>query len=137
MVPDRREQAVYETLASRVEELELDHTLEEAVIEHLLDRSRVAFLRAVHSADFIQRIITITPSLTQQQHDELRGIADNLFQLTRQVPREAYDRGTLGDQDTQEPKRKPDVLDGFFREGQAEWEALKQDLASIARRLRR
>jgi ribosomal protein L17 len=134
---DHRTQAVFDQVAASLEQMDIDHTLRQAITEQIFDSSRVAMLRAIHSADFIHRLIEVTPSLSEQQHRELRGIADDLIQLARQAPQDAHERGKLQQQEPRDSQRKADALDGVVRDVQAEWEGLKEEWASMTRWLRK
>ena len=106
-------------------------------MEHVLDHSYTAALRAIHSADFIHRLIQITPSLTERQHRELEAMADELIRAARQIPQDASDRAILANSTGAQTDRAPDALDGILAEARSEWEALKQDLTGLSRWLRR
>ena len=134
---DKRVQAVFAEVAARAERLELSHRQERAIVEHVLDDSYTAALRAIHSADFIHRLIQITPSLTERQHRELEAMADDLIQAARQVPQDASDRARVGRSIGAQTERAPDALDGILAEARSEWEALKQDVTGLSRWLRR
>jgi hypothetical protein len=134
---DQRIQAVFAEVAARAERLELSRRQERAIVEHVLDDSAAVFLRAIHSADFIHRLIQITPSLTERQHRELEAMADELIRAARQVPQDASDRARLERSLAAQTGRAPDALDGILAEARSEWEALKQEMASLTRWLRR
>ena len=110
---EQQVQGVLADVAARVEQLELTHRQERAIVEHVFDDSHVALLRAIHSADFIQRLIEITPSLTEKQHQELQGLADELIRAARRVPDDASDEAKLLLRGNQEPERQPDLLGRF------------------------
>lgn len=133
---DRRIQAVFTEVAARAERLELAHRQERAIVEHVLDESYTAALRAIHTADFIHRLITVTPSLTKRQHRELEAMADDLIQAARQVSQAASERARLERSIAAKPERVPDALDGFLAEARSEWAALKRDVAGLTRRRR-
>ena len=130
---ERQAQAILDKVAATVERLELEHTMQQAITEQIFDSSRVAVIRAVHSADFIHRLIEITPSLTEHQHHALRGIADDLIQLARPAPQEVRERVQPQQPVIRDAGRPPDLLDDFLRDMQAEWEGLKVELASVTR----
>jgi hypothetical protein len=134
---DQRIQAVFTEIAARAERLELSRRQERAIVDHVLDDSYAAALRAIHSADFIHRLIAVTPSLTERQHRELEAMADELIRAARQVPQDASDRARLERSLAAQTGRAPDALDGILAEARSEWEALKQEMASLTRWLRR
>lgn len=132
---EQRVQAVLDEAAKRVEALELAHAEERAILEHLFATSRAATFRAVDSADFIERLIGYSPSLTKRQHAALHGIANELIDLARQETRAAYEQGKA-QLNARASRRRPDVLDSFFGEVQSEWEDVKQELSAIVRWIR-
>src|SRR4051812_16100356 len=112
---ERRSQAVLQSVEARILQLELDHSLERAVIDHLFDTSRVAFLRGAYDAGFIQRLIAMTPALTEKQQTELSRIADDLLQFARQQVNEAHENGRRQLAADGGTGREPDLVDRFTR----------------------
>lgn len=133
---DRRTQAVLDKIAENVEQLEIDHTLRRAITDHIFDESRVAMLRAIHSADFIYRLIETSSSIPEHQKAAMRGIADQVIELAQQVPRDAYEDGRRQLEETRAPHRTTDGLDGVLQELQTEWNSVKTELESLFRRFR-
>lgn len=135
-VQDRRTQAVLDKAAATIAQMQIDQALQRAITDQIFDTSHAAAFRAVHSADFINRLIDITPSLTEAQEQELHGVVNDLILIARKAPQEAYERGKLAQQKVKEPQRSGDALDGFLGELRGEWNALLQELTSITRWLR-
>jgi hypothetical protein len=133
---DRRTQAVLDQVAAAVAQLQIDQAIRQQITDQIFDTTHTALFRAVHTADFIERLIDVTPSLSDQQQDELRGVANDLILIARKAPQEAYERGQVLQQAARRPQRKSDALDGLIRDVQGELTALRKDLAGITRWLR-
>lgn len=81
---------LFASVAYRIEQLDLDRQEREAILEHLCDTSRVAFLQAVQTSDFIHRLLEASPGLPAHQRSALLAIADEVLELARRVPQDAF-----------------------------------------------
>lgn len=130
---NRHVQKVLNQVAKRVSQLEIDHAERQAIIEHVFDESRVAMLRAWHSADFIYRLIEASPSIPVPEREKLRAVADELMDLAHQSPKNVLEAGRQELAQAQTKDSKPDALDGVIGELKGEWEALKTELGDLFR----
>lgn len=139
--PDRRTQALFAQVAAAIAQLELEQSLQQQITNQIFDSSASAIFRAVHTGDFIERLIEVTPSLTARQIQELRAIADDLIVFARKSPADAYERGRTLQQEARSPVIKPHAMARFAADVDAEaeafWEALAQDWQALVTWLRR
>lgn len=139
--PDHRTQALFAQVTAAIAQLELEQSLRQQIIDQIFDSSASAIFRAVHTGDFIERLIEVTPSLTAQQQQELRTIADELIVLARQSPADVYERGRTLQQEARSAVTRPHALARFAADVDAEaeafWEALTQEWQALVVWLRR
>lgn len=137
---DRRTQAVLERMAAVIAQVQIDQTLRQQIMDQVFDTSHAAAFRAAHSADFINKLLAVTPSLTTQQQRELQGVVDDLILIARNTSRETYERGRIVQQEARELSRKPDALATFVTEVQGEWQdfcdGVKEEWDAFTRWLR-
>lgn len=139
--PDRRTQALFAQVTAAIAQLELEQSLRQQITDQIFESSASAIFRAVHTGDFIERLIEVTPSLTTQQQQELRAIADDLIDVARQSPADAYERGRTLQHEARSAVTKPHALARLAAEVDAEaevfWEALLQEWHTFVSWLRR
>lgn len=116
---DRRAQAVFDKARAALHQLELDQVLQNQITDQIFDTSTSTLFRAVHTADFIERLIEVTPSLTELQKQELREIANDLLVFARKAPLDAYERGRARQQEVRTATSHP--VDRFLIDLRAEW----------------
>jgi hypothetical protein len=136
-ISDRRTQSVLDKVEETLEQMEIDHVLRQKIMEQVFESSNLALFRAVHSADFIERLIEISPSLTKQQKRVLRSVTDELIQLAREVPQDAFERGMRLHEEARDAKHKLDALEVLAGEIQTEWEGLKEEWSGFKQWLRK
>jgi uncharacterized membrane-anchored protein YjiN (DUF445 family) len=125
---DRRTQAVLDKAAATVAQLDLDHALQQQITDHIFESSSFSIFRAVHTGDFIERLIEATPSLTKRQKRELREIASDLIILARKAPHDTYEQGRAMQQEVRASTHKVPAIERFMADLNADWEAFVQGL---------
>jgi hypothetical protein len=122
--PDWLPEDLFCRIEERVRQLDLERQLDQAILDHVLDTSHTAILRAVHSADFIHRVIEVTPSLSAYQQEELGAIADELIAMVKRLPSDAKARA-LAQLRPQSPRDDP--LEELRQLLMQEWKGARED----------